>query len=223
MIDEEDRGRMELKQGFFVTVEGGEGAGKTSAIRSITKTVERLGYEVVCTREPGGIPIAEQIRAVILDKNNISMDGRTEALLYAAARRQHLAEKVIPALQSGKVVVCDRFIDSSLAYQGYARGLGMDEILAINQFAVEQWMPELTFYMDVRPEVGLERILADQHRELNRLDLESRSFHEKVREGYLEVLKRFPERIVQVDAEQEMKQVHQQIEQILNQKLPSRI
>lgn len=212
-----------MKRGFFITVEGGEGAGKTSAIDAILEQVKTWGYDVLSTREPGGIPIAEQIRSVVLDRNNTAMDPRTEALLYAAARRQHLAEKVIPALEAGKVVVCDRFIDSSLAYQGYARELGMDEVFAINRFAIGDWMPDLTVFMDVRPEIGLARIRADQGREVNRLDLESMTFHNKVREGYLQVLRRFPERVVRVDAERELDKVLEDIGQMLNQKLPKRV
>ncbi len=212
-----------MKRGFFITVEGGEGAGKTSAIDAILEQVKARGYDVLSTREPGGIPIAEQIRSVVLDRNNTAMDPRTEALLYAAARRQHLAEKVIPALEAGKVVVCDRFIDSSLAYQGYARELGMDEVFAINRFAIGDWMPDLTVFMDVRPEIGLARIRADQGREVNRLDLESMTFHNKVREGYLQVLSRFPERVVRVDAERELDKVLEDIGQMLNQKLPKRV
>lgn len=212
-----------MRNGFFITMEGGEGAGKTSAIRAIIEQVTERGYEAVSTREPGGIPIAEQIRSVILDKGNTAMDGRTEALLYAAARRQHLAEKVIPALQAGKVVVCDRFIDSSLAYQGYARGLGMDEVWAVNRFAIGDWMPDLTIYMDVRPEIGLARIRADQGREVNRLDLESLDFHEKVREGYARVMSMFPERVIRVNAEKKLETVLEQIKEILNQSLLRRV
>ncbi|MCP3775406.1 dTMP kinase [Paenibacillus sp. MZ04-78.2] len=214
---------MHVERGFFITVEGGEGAGKTSAIDAILEQVKARGYDVLSTREPGGIPIAEQIRSVVLDRNNTAMDPRTEALLYAAARRQHLAEKVIPALEAGKVVVCDRFIDSSLAYQGYARELGMDEVFAINRFAIGDWMPDLTVFMDVRPEIGLARIRVDQGREVNRLDLESMTFHNKVREGYLQILRQFPERIVRVDAERELDKVLEDIGQMLNQKLPRRV
>lgn len=212
-----------LRTGYFITVEGGEGAGKTSAIEAIMSAVTELGYEAISTREPGGIPIAEQIRAVVLDTKNTAMDKRTEALLYAAARRQHLAEKVIPALESGKVVVCDRFIDSSLAYQGYARGLGVDEVLAVNRFAIADWMPDLTLFLDVSPEVGLSRIQADRNREVNRLDLETMRFHELVREGYYEVLRRFPERVHRIDAEQPPDLVAERIRQIVNQTLENRV
>ncbi|WP_281883824.1 dTMP kinase [Paenibacillus sp. YYML68] len=211
------------RRGYFITVEGGEGAGKTSAIVAILEEVARLGLEAVSTREPGGIEIAEQIRAVILDRRHTAMDGRTEALLYAAARRQHLVEKVMPALEEGCIVVCDRFIDSSLAYQGYARGLGIDEMQGINEFAISGCMPDLTLLFDVRPEIGLARIQADGSREVNRLDLEAMQFHHKVREGYMEVLRRYPERIIRIDAEQTADQVEREVRHIVNQRLSRRV
>lgn len=190
-----------MSVGTFITIEGGEGAGKTTLIARLTERIYReLRMKTMTTREPGGIPIAEAIRTIILDRNHTTMDARTEALLYAAARRQHLAEKVVPALQKGIVVVCDRFVDSSLAYQGYARGLGIEEVWAINRFATEDRMPDLTLYLDVEPEVGLARIQANRNREVNRLDLESLAFHRKVREGYRQVADMFPERIVTLSA-----------------------
>ncbi|MFX3634167.1 MAG: dTMP kinase [Candidatus Pristimantibacillus sp.] len=189
-----------MNKGIFITIEGGEGAGKSTLIDRLAHTMKERGQEVTITREPGGIPIAEQIRSVILDRKHTGMEARTEALLYAASRRQHLVEKVVPALQADQIVICDRFIDSSLAYQGYARGLGMDEVWTINRFAVEGTMPDLTVYMDIDPKVGLARIRQSSERELNRLDLEELSFHEKVREGYKLLLDQYPERILQVDA-----------------------
>lgn len=185
---------------YLITLEGGEGAGKTSILTRLASALEQQGHSVVCTREPGGIEIAEQIRRVILDRDNMSMDPRTEALLYAAARRQHLVEKVIPAMEAGKVVLCDRYIDSSLAYQGHARGLGIEEIYTINKFAIEEYMPDLTLYFDIEPEVGLGRISKDAGREVNRLDVESMKFHEAVREGYQLLVERYPERIHVIDA-----------------------
>ncbi|OCA91633.1 dTMP kinase [Pseudobacillus wudalianchiensis] len=199
-----------MRQGVFITIEGPEGAGKTSIIQKLKQGLEERGQVVMATREPGGIAIAEQIREVILNKENISMDGRTEALLYAAARRQHLVEKVSPALKEGHIVLCDRFIDSSLAYQGYARGLGMEAVYEINRFAIGELMPHLTLLFDVRPEVGLERIKAHKEREVNRLDLEALSFHEKVREGYLQLADKFPERIAVVNAEASIQSVYQE-------------
>src|SRR5699024_277731 len=171
---------------------------------------ERLkenNYDVVTTREPGGVKIAEQIREVILNKDNQAMDGRTEALLYAAARRQHLVETVIPHLRAGKVVLCDRFIDSSLAYQGYARGLGVDEVMAVNAFAIDHWMPSLTLFLDIEPEKGLERIQQNETREINRLDLEHITFHHKVYEGYKALVETNKDRIQVVQAEQSIEAV----------------
>lgn len=189
---------------YLINLEGGEGSGKSTVLKMLAEALTEKGFSVVCTREPGGIDIAEQIREVILNRENTAMDARTEALLYAAARRQHLVEKIIPALEAGSIVLCDRYIDSSLAYQGYARGLGMDEIFAINKFAIDEYMPDLTLYFDVNPKVGLARIEQDAGREVNRLDVESMKFHYKVREGYLLLLSQNPERIRLVNAENEL-------------------
>lgn len=202
--------------GIFITMEGGEGSGKTSTIPYIEAYYEARGIPVMCTREPGGIAIAERIREVILDRRHTEMDGRTEALLYAAARRQHLVEKVIPALAEGKVVLCDRFIDSSLAYQGHARGLGMEAVWSINQFAIQEIMPDVTFYLDIEPEVGLARIQANADREINRLDLEALEFHQLVREGYQAVAAQDTNRIKIIDARVAIEKVAEQITDILN-------
>ncbi|RHW31770.1 dTMP kinase [Lysinibacillus yapensis] len=193
--------------GYFISFEGGEGSGKSTVLGLLADSLMNKGYKVVTTREPGGIEIAEQIRNVILDKKNIKMDAKTEALLYAAARRQHLVEKVIPELEKGSIVLCDRFIDSSLTYQGYARGLGMDEVFSINEFAIDGYMPDLTLYFDVSPEIGLSRIQKDGEREVNRLDLESLEFHYKVQEGYQKLLKQFPQRMKIVNAENDIETV----------------
>ena len=206
---------------YLITLEGVEGSGKSTLIQYLKEFIESIGKKVIVTREPGGIEISEQIRSVILDTENTKMDGRTEALLYAAARRQHLVERIIPALKEGNVVLCDRFIDSSLAYQGYARGLGIDEVLSINEFAIGGFMPNLTLYLDLDPQIGLSRIHKNKGREVNRLDLEEISFHLKVREGYEEVIKRFPDRIVRVDANQELDKVLSDTKQILLEKLKS--
>ena len=185
---------------MFITFEGGEGAGKSTAIKRIVEKLTSEGYEIVLTREPGGTPIAEEIRNVILDKKNTAMDPRTEALLYAASRRQHLVEKVIPALKEGKLVLCDRFIDSSLAYQGGAREIGIDNVYNMNLFATEGMLPDLTILFDIKPEEGLARIAANSQREVNRLDVEKLTFHNKVRDSFHELAKRFPERFVIIDA-----------------------
>ena len=192
---------------MFITIEGPEGSGKTTAVDTAVKELEKMGYQIVRTREPGGTPIAEQIRNVILDKNNVAMDQRTEALLYAASRRQHLVEKVWPALKEGKIVICDRYLDSSLAYQGGARGLGVDNILQVNSFATEGTFPDLTLVFDIDPQLGLARIAANSNREVNRLDLEKIDFHNKVRNTFLELAKRYPERYVVIDASQSREEV----------------
>lgn len=201
-----------MANGIFITIEGPDGSGKTTIIQMLAENLEREGFEVIATREPGGIEIAEQIRKVILDPDNTAMDSRTEALLYAAARRQHLTEKVRPALEKGKIILCDRFVDSSLAYQGHARGLGIDEVYSINEFAIEDMMPELTLYFDIAPEVGLERINKNKGREVNRLDMEKLDFHQKVREGYMILADRFADRIVKIDASKELEAVYEQAE-----------
>ncbi|WP_285769121.1 dTMP kinase [Peribacillus sp. SI8-4] len=198
---------------YLISFEGGEGSGKSTVLRLLSNLLIPKGYNVVCTREPGGIEIAEQIRNVVLDKKNTAMDAKTEALLYAAARRQHLVEKIVPELEKDNIVLCDRFIDSSLTYQGHARGLGVKDIFDINQFAIEGYMPDLTLYLDVSPEIGLSRISKDNQREINRLDLESLDFHNKVREGYQELVSKFPERIKLIDAEKEIDTV---VEESLN-------
>jgi dTMP kinase len=208
-----------MTRGYFITFEGGEGAGKSTVIKSAERFLIDNGFDVMVTREPGGIDIAEQIRHVILNTNNTAMDPRTEALLYAAARSQHLAEKVIPALEKGQVVLCDRFIDSSLAYQGYARGLGIEEVWSINAFAINGLMPDLTIYLDIDPNLGLSRIEAESSREVNRLDLESLAFHVKVREGYRLLAERFHDRFAVLDAGRSREDVVAEVCHLLNDKL----
>ena len=199
-----------MKRGVFITVEGPEGAGKTTIITKVAEQLKKEGYRIVLTREPGGIPIAEQIREVILNRDNTAMDPRTEALLYAAARRQHLMEKVVPALTEGAIVLCDRFVDSSLAYQGYARGIGVDEIWQINQFAIEELMPELTLFFMIDPKRGLERIEQHKNREVNRLDVEELSFHQKVYDGYQLLMEKNPDRIKGIDADRSVEEVYEE-------------
>ena len=191
--------------GIFITLEGPDGSGKTTIANRIVKTLEEKGFSCVHTREPGGIDIAEQIRNVILDPKNTSMDPRTEALLYAASRRQHLVEKVFPALKENKIVICERFLDSSLAYQGFGRNLGFDEVLKINEFAIEDCFPDLTIYLDINEEEGLKRIGDRAFKD--RLDQESIDFHHRVKQGYDEVLKRFKDRIVIVNAANSIEEV----------------
>lgn len=197
--------------GVFITFEGGEGSGKTTIASLVKEQLEKEGYQVVLTREPGGVDIAEEIRNVILDVKNTNMDKKTEALLYAASRRQHLVEKVIPALNQGAIVICDRFIDSSLVYQGLARGIDIDEVYEMNLFATENILPERTIFFDIQPELGMQRIAINKDREVNRLDMENMNFHYKVYQGYLQICDKYPKRIVKVDASQSIENVFDQV------------
>ncbi|MBY0164067.1 dTMP kinase [Cytobacillus firmus] len=202
---------MNNRRPLFITLEGGEGSGKTTMMGRLAAFMQNHSIPYLITREPGGIEIAEKIRSIILDPEHTAMDARTEALLYAAARRQHLVEKVEPALRQGLTVLCDRFVDSSLVYQGYARGLGMEEVWSINQFAIDTRMPDLTLLFDIEPRIGLSRIAANAEREWNRLDMENLTFHEKVREGYLLVAERNTDRIRIVDASKTPAQVEMEM------------
>ena len=205
-----------MKKGLFIVFEGGEGSGKSTMIDKVYEWLREFNYDCITTREPGGISIAEQIRQVILNKENTDMDSRTEALLYTAARRQHLVEKVIPALENGQVVLCDRFLDSSLAYQGFARGIGIDEIYEINKFAIGDCIPDISILFDISPEVGMERINKNSQREVNRLDLESLDFHNKVREGYDIVYKNNKDRMVKINAEEPIDKVFDNVKNIIS-------
>ncbi|PEG79725.1 dTMP kinase [Lactobacillus sp. UMNPBX7] len=195
--------------GKFISFEGPDGAGKTSVIQQIQQQLEdQLGTEkVMYTREPGGNKISEQIRQVLFDGQNTDMDGRTEALLFAAARRQHIVSEIIPGLKAGRVILCDRFVDSSIAYQGAGRGLGEKEIWQINQFAIDGLMPSLTIYLDIESEIGLRRIAEHRSNQINRLDKEKLAFHQNVRQSYLKLYKNYPERIKLIDASQPLEKV----------------
>ena len=204
-----------MSKGFLVSLEGPEGAGKTSVIEALIPILEDRGVEVLTTREPGGVLIGEKIREVILDPSHTEMDPKTELLLYIASRRQHLVEKVLPALAAGKLVIMDRFIDSSVAYQGFGRGLDIDAIDWLNEFATDGLKPDLTLYFDIEIEEGLARIAANSDREINRLDLESLDLHRKVRQGYLSLLEKEANRIVKIDASLPLDQVIENTQQLL--------
>lgn len=195
----------------FITFEGPEGSGKTTVLK---KVYEKLiqDYPVIYTREPGGVPTGEEIRRVLLDGGN--MDIRTEAMLFAASRREHLVEKVIPALERGEVVLCDRYIDSSLAYQGYARGIGIEEVKKLNEFAINGLYPDLTIYLDITAEIGQKRIMSNQ-RDQNRLDKEDLAFHHKVIEGYHKIIDENSARFNKVDATQPLEQVVEETYRII--------
>lgn len=205
--------------GKFVTFEGTEGSGKTSIIAQIETYFKTKGYPVLCTREPGGIRISEKIRDILLDKSHTEMDPRTEALLFAASRRQHLVEKIAPALAQGMLVLCDRYVDSSLVYQGIARGLGLDEVFAINKFAIEDAMPDLTIFIDVTPDVGLARVFKNKNREVNRLDLEQRDFHKMIYDGYQRLMRAYPDRIKGIAGERPITDVANDAIHLIEKKL----
>jgi dTMP kinase len=188
---------------MFITFEGGEGTGKTTLIQNIFDQLSKT-HQVVKTREPGGSMIAEAIRDIILNPKYNGVTPFTEALLLAAARAQHLDEVIIPSLKKGSIVLCDRYIDSSLAYQGYARHLGFDFVLNINHYATMH-LPDLTFYIDLDPKIGMKRI--EGREKYDRLDQESRAFHNLVRTGYLETLKLYPNRIVLIDGNQSIEKI----------------
>ena len=195
-----------MKNGIIISFEGPDGAGKTTVLEQVLPVLQEKGYDIVTTREPGGVEIAERIRDVILDVNHVAMDSKTELLLYMAARRQHYVEKVLPALEAGKVVLIDRFIDSSIAYQGAGRGLDKDIITKLNDFATDGRKPDLTLYFDVESEIGLARIAKNTEREVNRLDLEKLDMHKRVRKGYLALAEQ-EKRIVTIDASRELADV----------------
>ncbi len=195
-----------MKNGIIISFEGPDGAGKTTVLEHVLPVLQEKGYDIVTTREPGGVEIAERIRDVILDVNHVAMDSKTELLLYMAARRQHYVEKVLPALEAGKVVLIDRFIDSSIAYQGAGRGLDKDIITRLNDFATDGRKPDLTLYFDVESKIGLARIAKNAEREVNRLDLEKLDIHKRVREGYLALTEQ-EKRIVTIDASRELADV----------------
>lgn len=209
-------------KGLFISFEGPDGAGKTSVLAELVPRLEaRAKTAVEATREPGGSKIAEKIRQIILDPANTAMDPRTEALLYAAARRQHLVEKVQPALRDGKILISDRFVDSSIAYQGAGRAIGMEEIAQINRFATEGLTPDLTIFLAIDPLEGLRRI--KQHRfkeDQDRLDLELPAFHERVAKGYEFLCRKYPERIRPIDASRPLAAVVSACEEVITQKFP---
>ncbi|WNS71708.1 dTMP kinase [Streptococcus sp. DTU_2020_1001019_1_SI_AUS_MUR_006] len=204
-----------MSKGFLVSLEGPEGAGKTSVLEALIPILEDRGVKVLTTREPGGVLIGEKIREVILDPSHTEMDPKTELLLYIASRRQHLVEKVLPALAAGKLVIMDRFIDSSVAYQGFGRGLDIDAIDWLNEFATDGLKPDLTLYFDIEVEEGLARIAANSNREVNRLDMEGLDLHRKVRQGYLSLLEREGNRIEKIDASLPLDQVIENTQQLL--------
>ena len=201
-------------KGKLITFEGCEGSGKTTQVELIKQYLDSKKIEYVYLREPGGTKISEKIRKIILDVENSEMSSQAEALLYASARAQLLAEKVIPALNEGKLVVIDRYIDSSFAYQAYARGLGTDFISKVNTFAIENCMPDLTIFLDISPKKAFERKGGEDKDD--RLEQSGRDFHERVYEGYLSLSKIYKERFVKIDSMRSIEEIHSDIIDSIN-------
>lgn len=196
-----------MEQGYFITFEGGDGSGKSTQIKKLKSFLETNGFDVILTREPGGTEIGEKIRSIILDPENGEMSAVTEAMLYAASRAQHVTEVIKPAVDSGKIVICDRFVDSSIAYQGYGRKLG-ESVEIINSYAVGEYMPHMTFLLKLKPQAGSSRIAG---RDKDRIEQESAAFHQAVYDGYEELEKLYPERIVGIDASGTIEQIEEEI------------
>lgn len=208
-------GEEKTMRGIFISMEGPDGSGKTTQIDLLKKYLESIGYDdILVTREPGGTAISEAVRSVILNPEYKEMGYMTEALLYASARAQLVSEVIAPALSSGKAVISDRFVDSSVVYQGMARGLGIETVYEINKFAIQGIMPELTIHLDLPATVGLAR--AKGRAELDRMELESVEFHEKVAQGYRNLAALAPDRIKTIDATQPVEQIHKTIVRYVN-------
>lgn len=193
--------------GIFISMEGPDGSGKSTQIELLKKYFEDKGIECVITREPGGTRISEAVRGIILNKDYTEMDYMTELLLYASARAQLVSEVILPALEEGKCVISDRFVDSSAVYQGIARGLGVETVYEINKYATRNRFPDKTFLLDLPAEVGIAR--KKDQKDLDRMELEKLSFHEKVAQGYREMADRDSERIVRIDATKSVEEIHE--------------
>ncbi|WP_069650454.1 dTMP kinase [Caloranaerobacter ferrireducens] len=201
-------------KGIFITVEGPDGSGKSTQIRLLEEYLKDKGYNVVVTREPGGTRISEDIRNIILDTSNTDMSPYTEALLYAASRAQHVYETILPALKEGKIVICDRFVDSSLVYQGFARGLGIKKIKEINDFATEGLKPDVTLFFDIDIDTALKRI--GNRTTKDRLDKEKIEFHRKVYEGYMKIKEMYSYRIEVINAAYDIENTFKQVKSVID-------
>ncbi len=200
-----------MKKGLFLSMEGSDGCGKTTQMNLLEAALRAEGYSVTRSREPGGTPIAEKIRELILDPGNAEMDERAEALLYAASRAQHIKEVIRPAIERGDVMLCDRFVDSSLVYQGIGRGLGVREVADINLWAISGILPDLTLILYIDFEEGLRRKRLQTADHLDRLEQAAEDFHRRVNEGYKTLAALYPERVVLVDASGSIEEVHEAV------------
>ena len=199
--------------GIFISFEGPDGSGKSTQIALLKEYLENKGYDCLVTREPGGTKISEQVREILLDPANKAMGYMTEALLYASARAQLMHEVILPALEAGRAVICDRFVDSSAVYQGIARGLGVDEIYKLNAYATEGVLPQLTIHLDLPASVGIAR--KKDQKDLDRMEQEASSFHEKVAQGYRDIAKLAPDRIRSLDATLPIRDIHSRIVELV--------
>lgn len=200
-----------MKKGLFITFEGGDGSGKTTQINLLNDYISKQGIEVVNVREPGGVPISEKIREILLDSKNTDMNDITEMLLYAASRAQLVSQVILPALNSGKCVICDRYVDSSYVYQGFARGLEIDVVKNINDIATQKLVPDITFFMDIDPDTALKRRLDAGCPD--RLEMENISFHRKVYQAYVKIADMYPERVKRIDASLKIEDAFLQIKE----------
>lgn len=205
--------------GIFITFEGPDGAGKTTQIKLLEQHLRQRGYNVLVTREPGGTPVGEEIRKILLNPNHQGMDALTEMYLYAASRAQHVRQVIKPALEKGMVVLCDRFVDSSIAYQGFGRGLGMDVVEAVNRYALDDIQPDLTLFFNIRPEEALARGRM-RSKDIDRLESEELDFHRRVYQGFLTLQGKYDRRIKEVDATRNVEEVFKQVLELVEYLLP---
>ena len=203
--------------GFFISMEGADGAGKSTQISKLKSYLSTKGYDIIECREPGGTEVSEAIREVILNPQHTKMGNMTELMLYAASRAQLVEEVIRPALAEGKVVICDRFIDSSAVYQGIARGMGIQLVYDVNQYAIGDTIPDATILLDVQGGLGIKR--KKEQTELDRIEREAAAFHEKVSEGYRSLAKLYPERIHKIDGTLSIEEIHQQIVKVIEERL----
>lgn len=201
--------------GLFISVEGPDGSGKTLQMDLLENALREKGYDVIRSREPGGTRIGEAVRKILLGSEYEGMDGVTEALLFAASRRQHVCEVIRPALEAGKIVLLDRYVDSSFVYQGVGRGLGFDKVMAINDYAMEGLLPDVTLLIYVDYETGLQRKKVQAGHELDRLEEETENFHRKINEGYYSLVRNDPDRVKLIDGCNAPEKVHQNVMQVI--------
>ena len=200
-------------KGYFLALEGPDGSGKSTIANMLKEYIESLNLSCTLTREPGGTSIGEDIRKILLSNDNLEMSNRTEALLYAASRAQHVDEKIRPIKESGEIIICDRYVFSSLAYQGFSRNLGIEEVMKINEFAIDGFYPDRILFFKIDPTLSLRRKFID--REGDRLEIEGEDFHKRVFEGYKKAIERYPKNVKIIDADREIQEVFNQCVEII--------